>query len=194
MTIQAIKNHNYEVIAANAAGATYQRHLSAGAWGPAGTIEFANGGVTFNGNTADRILCNDMIVAFDYYGNLGKAYRLYKAAFNRAPDQDGLSANVAALDDGVSLTGLAAAFLGGAEGQADYPPATSNAAFITALYIHVLGRLPSTQEVNDWLAVIANGATRSDVLVGFSESSENNNNVNPSMLGGVLMTRSYFGV
>lgn len=197
MTQQLILGHWYEVIGANAAGATYVRHEASGSWGPAGTIEFANGSVTFNGNSIDRLLCSDDIVAFDYYGNLGACYRLYQAAFKRTPDKAGLANNVALMDGGLTLVQMAAAFLASSEGQTNYG-GTADSAYVFALYINVLGRAPSNAEVQAWLdrrsLFGSNADWRTDTLWRFSESPENHNLVDATIRAGVLLTRSYFGV
>lgn len=199
MTIQTIKGHTYELVAANAIGATYTRHQGSGAWGPAGTIEFTNGSFTYNTTSgADRILCNDKIVAFDFWANLGEMFRLYKAAFNRVPDEAGLSNNLALLDGGLTMNQMAAAFLVSTEGQSVYPPASTDSAYVTLLYLHVLARVPAQAEVQAWLDLrptyANNAAWRAGALIGFSDSPENHANVDGSLLGGVVLTRSYFGV
>lgn len=193
MSTTVIKGHTYEVISAAAAGAVYSRAE------PSGIVNFQQpvGTTLYNNNVVDRLLCTDDIVAFDYYGNLGKVYRLYRAAFARTPDKDGLSNNVALLDDGTvpTLEAMSAAFLAGAEAQSIYgtdsPNTTASGAFIVALYINVLGRVPATAEINAWIAL---GMPRKEVLWRFSESAENMAAVDPTIKLGVLLTRSYFGV
>lgn len=193
MATQIIKNHTYEVINANAAGAVYSRAE------PSGIVNFQQpaGTTLYNNNVVDRLLCNDDIVAFDYYGNLGAVYRLYRAAFARTPDKPGLASNVALFDDGTvpNLQAMAAAFLVSAEAIALYgnvsPSTTANAAFYTALYFNVLGRDPESGAVAAW---VATGYNRAQALIGFSESPENHAAVDPTVHAGVLLTRSYFGV
>lgn len=194
MTKVLVKGHWYETVDAPAAGATYSRSQVDG------TITFDNGAVHFANNDVDRLLCTDAIIAFDYYGNLGEMYRLYQAAFNRVPDQAGLSNNVELMDIGLTVYQMADAFLVSAEGQATYPPGPNNDAFntiyLTLLYQHVLHRDPSFAELQAWLVYFhaPYNYTRGQVLVGFSDSAENHSNVDSLMLGGIVLTKSYFGV
>ncbi len=184
-----IRRHLYEVVPANAAEAIFSRHHD-------GTIHFKNKDVTFSGNDVDRLLCDDAIIAFDWDGNLGVVQRLYKAAFNRVPDQDGLSANVAAIDAGLTKVDLANAFLASPEGLAKYPPDASDADYVRQLYKNVLNRLPENVEVDDWLQPQkpASSTSRGEVLMGFSDSIENRKRFENFTLVGVLLTRSFFGV
>lgn len=201
-SIQLVKNHWYGVVAHAIAGCTWARNQVDNQFftGVAGTIQVkdAGGVVIGSGNNVDRVLFNDGIVAFDWYSNLGEVYRLYPAAFNRVPDQGGLSANVAILDDHTvpNIQAMANGFLATPEGQATYPPGTPNSVYIVALYHNCLKRDPSTDEVNAWLAVMGppTNASKGLVMVDFSDSPENQNTVNPAMYPGVVLTRSFFGI
>jgi hypothetical protein len=190
MTTQLVKSHWYGVVAAAAAGATYSRNQSTG------VVTFTSGGSTlWNDASIDRLICTDDIVAFDWYSSTGQVYRLYRAAFGRTPDKAGLSGNISTMDGGVSLDGIAQAFIASQEFINLYGSNPPNFVFIQALYLHVLGREPSSDEVNAWVQIMNNGATRSQVLIGFSESTENQNAVNATYLyPGVLLTKSYFGI
>ena len=101
-----------------------------------------------------------------------EAARLYRAAFDRAPDTAGLAAWTDALQQGGSLVGIAGSFLATAEAQADYGGA-DNAEFATRLYENVLGRAPNSSGLAYWTDQLDSGsATRAQVLVDFSESIE----------------------
>jgi hypothetical protein len=123
--------------------------------------------------------------------------RLYSAAFDRAPDAQGLSGwetiltnnipaaakaggiyQALALTDDGSGTSIAGGFLQSAEFQAKYGN-LDDSHFVTQLYLNVLNRTPDPTEVNGWLNLMHNGDahgthyTQEMVLVGFAESPEN---------------------
>jgi serralysin len=50
-------------------------------------------------------------------------------------------------------------------------------AFITLLYNNVLGRKPDATGLADWQRAFDQGSSRAEVLIGFSESPENQANV-----------------
>ena len=105
--------------------------------------------------------------------NYGKAYRLYRAAFGRTPDQAGHQFWIKALDDGYTLAQVAGWFIDSAEFKSLYGDNPPNAAFATALYTNVLGRAPDPTGLAWWIDRLNEGISRADVLVGFSESDEN---------------------
>src|ERR1700710_1280345 len=107
--------------------------------------------------------------------------RLDQGAFGRLPDsidpngnfdtgaQSGLWANTNALRTGVSLLGLAQAFVGSQEFLNQYGSTTVTPALITAYYEHILGRDPSSTEVANW---VATGQSAAQILIGFTQSTE----------------------
>lgn len=118
--------------------------------------------------------------------------RLYSAALNRAPDIPGLSgwgdiyannisaavkaqgvyAALAQADDGFG-TSIAGGFVQSVEFKTLYG-ALNDAAFVTQLYLNVLGRAPDQAGLEGWLDYLHGGGfTRDMVLVGFAESPEN---------------------
>lgn len=122
----------------------------------------------------ERLLFDDATVALDIDGTGGQAYRLYRAAFDRTPDQEGLGFWIRALDNGQSLTGAAAEFIGSKEFATLYgsnDPA--NDLFVKLLYQNVLHRAPDQSGLNFWVDGLNNGASKAEVLMGFSESAEN---------------------
>jgi hypothetical protein len=76
--------------------------------------------------------------------------RLYQAAFDRVPDQGGLTVNVDALRAGGSDLAIAQAFVVSPEFSAHYGGTVVNGAFISALYQNVLGRSASPGEIQAW--------------------------------------------
>ena len=121
----------------------------------------------------ERLQFNDQGIAFDTDGTGGMAYRLYQAAFNRQPDQGGLGFQIKTLDAGWNIAQVAANFIASPEFQATYG-ALNDAQFVTQLYANVLHRAPDAGGLAFHTGNLASGAnTRANVLVGFSESQEN---------------------
>ncbi len=121
----------------------------------------------------ERVQFSDAKVALDVNGNAGMAYRLYQAAFDRTPDQGGLGYQMKALDDGLNIAQVAANFIASPEFQRTYG-ALNDTQFVTQLYQNVLHRAPDSGGLAFHVNNLATGAnTRANVLVGFSESPEN---------------------
>ncbi|MBY4676166.1 Lcl domain-containing protein [Marinobacterium arenosum] len=134
----------------------------------------------------ERMHFNDQALAFDTDGVAGQSYRLYKAAFDRQPDSEGLGFWIDAMDNGDALQGVASGFINSAEFRQLYGEDTSNSEFLTALYQNVLDRDPDGDGFAWWLDVLDSAAdSREGVLVGFSESAENQQNVASQIADGI---------
>jgi len=121
----------------------------------------------------ERVKFSDVSLAFDVSGSAGQAYRLYQAAFNRAPDLPGLGYQMKALDDGWGISQVAQNFIDSPEFAVTYGN-LSTEQFVTQLYQNVLHREPDPGGfVYHTGNLDSGGYTRADVLVGFSESPEN---------------------
>jgi Ca2+-binding RTX toxin-like protein len=106
-------------------------------------------------------------------GLMGQAFRLYRAALDRAPDAAGLEYQTKALEGGLSLSQLAGNFMASPEFQQRFG-APKNSEFVTLLYNNVLDRDPEAAGLAYHTGYLdSNTLTRADVLVGFSESPEN---------------------
>ncbi|MCA1247166.1 DUF4214 domain-containing protein [Massilia sp. MS-15] len=121
----------------------------------------------------ERLLFEYGAIALDIDGNGGQAYRLYRAAFDRAPDLEGLGFWIAQLDRGSSLLDAARGFIGSAEFAGLYGTAPDDQLFVRLLYQNVLQREPDAAGAAFWLARLGDGQGREQVLVSFSESAEN---------------------
>lgn len=115
----------------------------------------------------------DMNLAFDASGTAGQGYRLYKAAFDRTPDDAGLGYWINALDHGESLTNVSASFIASKEFADIYGAGSTDEHFVTLLYRHVLHRDPDQAGYDYWLGDMSHGQSRASVLMLFSESVEN---------------------
>jgi hypothetical protein len=119
-----------------------------------------------------RIKFVDGYIAISPTDTAGQVYRLYEATLNRAPDQEGLTNWINALNSGTSLQSVVDGFVGSQEFQHDYG-AVDNAGFVTLLYSNVLHRAPDTAGLNNWVGFLTSGQdTRAQVVLGFSESAE----------------------
>ena len=122
----------------------------------------------------ERLRFNDGSVALDVDGVAGQAYRLYQAAFDRAPDSAGLGYWIAQMDKGASLLNVAGHFAASAEFTGLYGNNPGNGQLVDKLYLNILNRAGDTAGLaywNDVLNKFPNALPQ--VLVAFSESAEN---------------------
>ncbi|MQA18324.1 DUF4214 domain-containing protein [Rugamonas rivuli] len=103
----------------------------------------------------------------------GEAYRLYQAAFNRLPDQEGLGFWIRALDAGFGFYDVAQNFLISSEFAKTYGTNLSDQQFVELLYHNILHRDPDAGGEAYYLHALSIGATRAVVLGSISESPEN---------------------
>ena len=104
--------------------------------------------------------------------NAAAIARLYDAAYDRLPDEDGLISWTGALAGGTTLLAIATTFLNSSEGQDIYGGLT-NAQFVDALYQTVLNRAADSGGRALYIEALTNNTlTRAEMLVEFSESAE----------------------
>jgi hypothetical protein len=142
-------------------------------------------GVVATLTDVERVEFSDSGIAYDIKGNAGQAYRIYKAAFDRAPDAEGLGFWIDTLDRGQTLAQVASGFLSSPEYIDSYGAGISDKAFINHLYHNVLHRDADADGASYWDGRIANGASRAQVLVEFSESRENQAQVIGAIQNGI---------
>ena len=122
----------------------------------------------------ERLQFLDVSVGLDIDGAAGQAYRLYQAAFDRTPDLAGLGYWIGEIDHGTTLSAAASSFLVSTEYASRYGNNPTVEQYLTNLYQNVLHRAPDAPGIAYWTTQLTNAAqTRADVLVGFSESNEN---------------------
>jgi uncharacterized delta-60 repeat protein len=126
-----------------------------------------------NAGTYNRLQVIDAFLSsIEFSGSVAPVVRLYFATFLRVPDYAGLTFNAGLVRNGTTtLVQLADFFTQSPEFMATYG-ALNDTQFVTLLYNNVLGRAPDTAGLNGWLALLASGNTRGQVLVGFSDSPE----------------------
>ncbi len=124
---------------------------------------------------ASRLSRDAMIQGFfgspEFQLGVPSVVRLYLGFFNRIPDSAGLKGWVAAWRAGAPIATIASSFARSAEFTQTYGTLT-DAQFVTLVYQNVLGRAPDAAGNAGWLALLRNGASRGEVMAGFTESKE----------------------
>ena len=151
----------------------------------------------------ERLQFSDKVIGLDVDGIGGKTYRLYKAAYDRAPDAGGLGFWIHYLDNGFDMLTAANNFLNSQEfrNMYDEDPATPGyqeptiERFVSKVYRFALQREPEGAGYQFWVDAMYNkdGAfgkaySRGEVLIAFAESTENKANVIGSITGGFEYT------
>ena len=137
-------------------------------------------------NTVERLSFSDVNVALDIAAKPGEAYRLYKAAFDRAPDLVGLGFWIKALDNGETALKMALEFNSSPEFISLYGANNSNDDYLNLLYNNVLDRDGDPGGHAFWLGHLnAGSVTREKLLIDFSESIENKANVVELIANGI---------
>jgi hypothetical protein len=136
----------------------------------------------------ERIQFKDDAVAFDISGISGKAYRIYKAAFDRNPDATGLGYWIAQMDKGMDVVEVAARFIDSQEFRELYGSNASSASFLTKVYNNVLDRNPDQLGLDWWVNEMQTNPSKTwqKVLADFSESTENQANVAALIANGIV--------
>lgn len=150
------------------------------------TDNVGNGGAQLVANTS-RIAFKDVTIAFDIDGIAGQAYRIYQAAFGRVPDQAGLGYWIKQMDNGSSLTNVAASFMVSTEFKNLYGTSPSVDTFLTTLYKNILGRVPDQAGYDYWKnQILAGQITQPGVLASFTESAENKAKTSAATQNGIV--------
>lgn len=136
------------------------------------TVDDGDGYVAHLRNV-ERLAFGDVAFALDVDGAPGQVYRLYQAAFARKPDLGGIGFWIDQVEDGMRLDQAAGHFLDSPEFTAKYGAGVTDGVFVDALYRNVLQRAPDQGGKAFWLAALADGFERSELLLAFSDSAEN---------------------
>jgi hypothetical protein len=150
-----------------------------------------NGGVDGTDTlvSIERVKFADVALAFDVDGTGGQAYRVYQAAFARTPDAGGLGFWISAMDHGMSLRDVAGGFVASSEFQALYGAAPASREIVAKIYENVLHRPGEAGGIDFWANVLdIKAATVAEVLMGFSESPENQTALVGVMSSGMAYT------
>ncbi|TXM64651.1 DUF4214 domain-containing protein [Methylobacterium sp. WL103] len=148
----------------------------------------STGEISYTANVERIYFTDNKVLALDFNGDAGQAYRLYQAALDRAPDAVGLKYHVTHLDQGQSLHDDAQSFLTSPEFNQKYGSNLTDQQFVNALYSNTLHRAPDATGFAYWTNNLANHTMdRASVLVGFSESPENHNQTDHQLQNGILL-------
>ena len=152
--------------------------------------KLSNGHWSIDGDVVtnvERVKFLDKAIALDINAAGGQAYRIYKAAFDRAPDTKGLGYWIAQMDKGMNVVEVAARFIDSSEFRSLYGQNPSHTEFLTKVYGNVLDRTPDAVGLQWWVNEMKSNPEKSwqKVLADFSESAENQANVAPVIATGI---------
>ncbi|AXA91087.1 DUF4214 domain-containing protein [Massilia sp. YMA4] len=133
----------------------------------------ALGNYLFSG--AERVMFthSEDVLRVSQLGTGAQLERLYRAAFDRAPDSDGLAYWKAQHKNGMEMHDIATRFLLSPEFASRYGAGVSDQAFVNSLYQNVLHRDGDAGGIAFHVANLQHGMARADVLLAFSNSPEN---------------------
>lgn len=138
----------------------------------------------------ERLKFIDGTLAFDVgqWETAGEAYRLYRAAFTRTPDNSGLKYWIEQLDNGQTDIQVAHNFIASSEFQVLYGKNPTHAQLVTAMYQNTLNRAPDQGGFDYWKGLLDNKQITSEqLLINFSESAENVAAVGVSINSGIWL-------
>jgi cytochrome c5/Ca2+-binding RTX toxin-like protein len=137
-------------------------------------LKGSNGGETFAARDGDDLIFGDGASA-SYFGSsvANQVYRLYQATLDRAPDVTGHSNWSERIATGErTLLEVAEGFVGSPEFTATYSANLTNSQFVTLLYNNVLNSNPDDRGLARWTGDLEAGASRAEVVLGFSQSPQ----------------------
>ncbi|MRX08247.1 DUF4214 domain-containing protein [Pseudoduganella sp. FT25W] len=122
----------------------------------------------------ERLKFGDASMALDIDGVGGMAYRIYQAAFNRAPDSTGLGYWIGLMDQGVTLKQVAQSFVDSAEFKTLYGSNPTSLQVVDKFYQNVLHRAGEAAGVAYWSGILDQKLDSvAGLLINFSEAAEN---------------------
>jgi Ca2+-binding RTX toxin-like protein len=124
----------------------------------------------------ERLDFDDKLIAADVTPDSpgGQIFRLYRAAFDRLPDNAGLLYWTYEIGHDVKLDAMADAFIKSGEFQTHYGTGLSNHDLVAKFYENVLHRAADQAGLDFWTGALdSHAATRAQVLAAISESHEN---------------------
>jgi hypothetical protein len=161
------------------------RQYTIGVTAGSGTISGGSGGGLDSLSSIDQLQFVDGVLSTGTATAAAQVYRIYEATLGHAPDPDGLAYWTHLLGSGaLSLQGVADAFVSSPEFQNTYGNVTDSA-FVTLLYNNVLHRAPDPDGLSYWVGDLANGLSRSQVVLSFSEGGEDIANTAPAVQQGL---------
>jgi hypothetical protein len=120
---------------------------------------------------------SDVQLSFDGDGAAAHIFRLYKAAFDRVPEASGLGFWLAAAGNGLSMHQIAAGFVASREFSDLHARDPSHAGIVDSFYRNALDRPADADGARFWNDLLERKVLDvAEVLLGFSESPENQAN------------------
>jgi hypothetical protein len=156
--------------------------------GDPGGVSFWTGQIQSGAQTRPQAI-NSFFNSNEFQNTTAPVTRLFFAFFLRIPDFGGLNFWVGQLKAGVPLATISEEFAQSVEFQNRYG-SLNNSEFVTLVYNNVLGRAPDPGGLAFWTSQLDNGATRGQVMLAFSESTEFRN----SIANEVFVTQIYVGM
>ncbi|MBS98325.1 MAG: hypothetical protein CMI01_06575 [Oceanospirillaceae bacterium] len=134
----------------------------------------------------ERFYFSDLVLGFD--DTTAAAYSLYEAAFNRAPDEEGLGFWIAKLEEGMTFEETSARFIDSVEFLSLYGENPTDGEFLNALYYNILDRKADPEGLDFWLEqmTVDPSKTQAKVLADFALSQENQANLAGTVSNGML--------
>lgn len=140
------------------------------------TLDGGDGADHLYGDEGDDFLVGTSVDAVNTLA--AKVYRIYQATLDRSPDTNGLINWVDRLESGaLTFQNVVHGFVASSEFSKVYGD-LDDTAFISLLYNNVLDRSPDAAGLNGWLTRLSEGASREQIVIGFSESLEFKLNTN----------------
>lgn len=134
----------------------------------------------------ERLQFSDGYLALDTDGTAGQVFRLYQAVFGRPAEPAGEGYWIWAKETaGSSWNDIANNFANSKEYIDRYGANSPTNEFVNHLYENVLHRTADGAGYDYWVDVLNHGAARSDVIIAFSESPENQALVIGSIQNGI---------
>jgi hypothetical protein len=152
-----------------------------------GVVHWSN--LLSSGGLTPSAMAGELLGSAEFGQLAAPVVRLYNAYFDRSPDASGLRYWLDQRRTGVPLSQVSAAFATSKEFTSRYGALDDNG-FVSLVYSNVLARSADASGLSHWVAELATGASRGDIMIAFSESPENVN----ATAGDVLVTVAYLGL
>lgn len=132
---------------------------------------------------------NFFVFSDEFQNQVAPVSRLYQAYFLRIPDTSGLNYWIDKKLNGMTLNEISDSF---AEVQefSDRYGSLDDSGFVNLVYDNVLSRSPDDEGLAYWKSQMSDGMTRGEVMTGFSESAENQQNT----LNQIRVIAFYYGM
>lgn len=129
-------------------------------------------GLMDNGTLNRAQVAEQFLNSVEFEDMAGALARMYMGAFDRLPDNAGMTFWMKDMHEGMTAAEVAQNFAGSAEFK-DIYGALGNAELVGQLYLNILERQATQEEIGTWTGKLAAGASHGELLLGVSNSAEN---------------------